>query len=85
MERCTAKQGGYSQTQCKAIKQIASMHTRSKSKGLFFSSIVNLENGESLGIGFTVKTEQSPRGTYLNFCPFCGGELRDMSEDGKND
>ena len=70
MNKCTSKKGGYSNTQCDAMKRCASLNTRSKAKGLFFSDVVNLENGEKLGVGITIESEQIPSGVYLNFCPF---------------
>lgn len=80
--KCTAKKGGYSETQCKALKSIVTHLNSSRAKGLFYSNVIDLETTRELGVAILIKSEQAPRGLYLNFCPFCGGELRYSSEDG---
>ena len=80
MNKCTAKNGGYSATQCGALKHAVSYGVHGRSKGLFAGSIIDLKTEESLGTAIIIKSEAIPKGLYLNFCPFCGGELRDISK-----
>ena len=53
-----------------------------KSKGIYTGSIVNFKTHERLGIQVKLKSgDFIEDGILLNFCPFCGNPVRDMSED----
>ena len=77
MARCTAKKGGYSETQCESLKLVAKPFSK-RGRGLLFSSKVNVKSSERLGTSFTVN--QNDGNIVLSLCPFCGGELKDLDK-----
>lgn len=77
MARCTAKKGGYSETQCESLKLVAKPFSK-QGKGLLYSSRVNIKTSEKLGVSFAVN--QNDENIVLSLCPFCGGELRDLDK-----
>ena len=85
MEKCNYIKGGYadSKTVCGAmLESIQGGRQTKKSRGLYSSSIVNFKTRARLGEKIKLKSgEFTEDGICLNFCPFCGGQLRDMSED----
>lgn len=83
MEDCRKKDGGYAEFICEFMAEAASYNPTKRQKGLFMHSMVNIQTNERLGTAISVKTESKPNGVFLNYCPFCGGELRDQSRDGE--
>lgn len=81
MSDCTKKSGGYAENLCAFMAEVASFNPTKRQKGVFIHSMVNIETNEKLGTGVSVKTDSRPNGVFLNYCPFCGGELRDQSRD----
>ncbi len=84
--KCKPIKGGYVDPEsiCEALTMATERGPAGRRKGLFSSSMINLDTRYSLGVAITLKAgEFSKNGIYLNFCPFCGGELRDSSEDGE--
>lgn len=85
LNKCSFVKGGYadSESVCTAlVKAMQGGRQTKKSRGLYSGSMVNFNSGERLGEQIKLKSgEFVESGICLNFCPFCGGQLRDMSED----
>ena len=85
MSKCNFLKGGYAdpESMCKAlIESIQWGRQTKKSRGLYSGSIVNIKSNERLGEQIKLKSgEFTQDGICLNFCPFCGGQIRDTSED----
>lgn len=85
MTRCTAKKGGYSETQCESLGQVSQpggQYRRHNQKGVFFSIRVNTTTNEALGKCFTIHSgDHIHHGVVMNVCPFCKGDLRDYSDE----
>ena len=82
MIKCSAKKGGYAETTCKNLDSVLEIHPTARSKGMFVGEMINIESGKDLGSIISVKSgDHIKRGFTANFCPFCGGELRDSSSD----
>lgn len=79
MNKCEKKIRGYANKTCEAMQSVASIHPTKRQKGLFAHSMVNIETGEKLGVAISIRTENTPDGVFLNYCPFCGGELLDQT------
>ena len=81
--KCSYVKGGYADNVCSAMSDSAEGGRQTKkSKGVYSGSIVNIRTKERLGIQLKLKSgEFVENGICLNFCPFCGGQVRDMSED----
>ena len=85
MSKCNFVKGGYADAESMCQALIASiqggMQTK-KSRGLYSASVVNTNTGLLIGEQIKLKSgEFIENGICLNFCPFCGGKIRDMSED----
>lgn len=85
MGKCNYIKGGYADSKgvCRALlESIQGGRQTKKSRGLYSASIVNFKTRDRLGEQIKLKSgEFTEDGICLNFCPFCGGQLRDMSED----
>ncbi len=81
--RCSPKAGGYALELCKALQDVVEFHPTKRSKGVYLGSMVNIKTSEELGSMISVHSGDSiGRGRCMNYCPFCGGALRDFSRDG---
>lgn len=84
MAKCSMKKGGYAKNICDALMSVSDIFPNKKSKGIYRHTIVNLETGDRLGQMVKVKQgDHLAEGLVFNFCPFCGGKLRDTSKDGE--
>lgn len=84
METCTEKKGGYAATLCEHLQSVSDVLPTKKSKGIYKHKIVNVETGESKGTMVKIKQgNHLAKGLVFNYCPFCGGKLRDTSKDGE--
>ena len=83
MGKCNFVKGGYADDVCEALQEsIEGSRQTKKSKGLYSSSVVEYHTRKRLGVQIKLKSgEFVETGICLNFCPFCGGGLRDTSED----
>lgn len=79
--QCKKKTGGYAESLCDFMQSISTIGAGGKAKGLFTHNMVNVNSGEKLGVGVSIRTAERPHGVFLNYCPFCGGELRDQERD----
>lgn len=84
MEKCTARKDGYAATLCQSIRELTEIHPTAKAKGVFQASIVDVSSGEKKGERITLHSGEfrGKGGIVANYCPFCGGSLRDFSGDG---
>ena len=84
MSKCNFVKGGYAdpESMCKAlIMSIQGGVQTKRSSGLHSASVVNTVAGLRIGEQIKLKSgEFMENGVCLNFCPFCGGQLRDDSE-----
>lgn len=84
MAKCSMRKGGYAENICDALMSVSDIFPTKKSKGIYRHSIVNLETREKLGRQVKIKQgEYLAGGLVFNYCPFCGGKLRDTSKDGE--
>ena len=85
MKKCGFVKDGYAdaETLCEGLlESIQGGRQTKKSRGLYSASIVNFKTRQRLGEQIKLKSgEFTENGICLNFCPFCGGQLRDTSED----
>ena len=82
-QKCTPKEGGYAKTLCSAMQEAADFHRPSKkSRGIYRTFGVNASSSADLGVTIKFYSGQfMPDGVFANFCPFCGGALRDFKRD----
>lgn len=77
VEKCEVKTGGYAKQLCEPMQKYAQ---RKWNKGgiqaIIRHDIVDIETSESLGTQITL--HRSGGRVIANFCPFCGGKLRDL-------
>lgn len=80
--KCSFVNGGYADNVCSALADsVEGGRQTKKSKGIYTGSIVNFKTHERLGIQVKLKSgDFIEDGILLNFCPFCGNPVRDMSE-----
>lgn len=45
-------------------------------KGFSATQVINLKTSKTRSIGIKYKTSAKDRGLMLNFCPWCGGDIR---------
>ena len=84
MEKCSEKEGGYAASLCQHMAAIADVFPTKKSKGIYKHTIVNFIEGTSKGTLVKIKQgEHLAEGLVFNYCPFCGGKLRDTTKDGE--
>ena len=84
MAKCSMKKGGYAENICDALMSVSDIFPTKKSKGIYRHTIVNLKTGDLLGQMVKVKQgDHLAEGLVFNYCPFCGGKLRDTSQDGE--
>jgi len=83
VENCKKKDGGYAESICDFMASLAERNPTIRQKGLFMHSMLNIQTNERLGTAISIKTKSNQKGLFLNYCPFCGGELRDQSGDGE--
>ena len=83
MIKCAPRKDGYAETLCEMLLEIAEYHRPGKrSKGLYIGQISNWTTRAVLGRRVSEYQQDHMGGVFvLNFCPFCGGHLRDMSDD----
>ncbi len=82
MQKCKAQSGGYAKHLCPAMGRVVESQPRSNAKGLFMATIVSMTTGESKGTRVILKQgEHLKNGVVLNYCPFCGNALRDLSDE----
>ena len=81
--KCSFVNGGYADNVCGALSDsVEGGRQTKKSKGIYTGSIVNFKTHERLGIQVKLKSgDFIEDGILLNFCPFCGNPVRDMSKD----
>lgn len=80
--KCSPKKVGYAETLCKALEGIVEIRPSKRSKGVYLGTMVNWKTGEELGSMISIHSGDSiGRGRCMNICPFCGGYLRDCSND----
>lgn len=77
---CTPKSGGFSETQCDALISYTKQAHRTV-VGLMISNVVNIETSESKGKRISLRKSQHDDIVTLNYCPFCGNPVRDLSKD----
>lgn len=81
--KCSPKHDGYASTICNALRDAVDFHPTKRSRGIYSANITNIETMESVGTRITVHSgDFIGNGIVANYCPFCGGALRDMSNDG---
>jgi hypothetical protein len=74
-DKCQMKTGGYADTFCTALERSVEINPTKKEKGLFIApnaklgQRVTVHSGDFLG-----------KGIVANYCPFCGGQLRDFND-----
>ncbi|WP_369427171.1 hypothetical protein [Providencia sp. PROV236] len=81
MKKCESNGNRYATQICeflnaRAERQFGRSGTR---KGLFISSMVNIESGNSLGEQ-VIYRDGNKNCTILNYCPFCGGKLNSIDK-----
>lgn len=84
LRKCSATAGGYAATTCEALDDATDIHPTKRSKGLFYANISRKVGDDWVSAGTRVTAHSGifvGDGICLNFCPFCGGELRDSSGD----
>ena len=81
--KCTAMKNGYADTLCKAIREASEYHPTKRTKGILNSEIVSMDTGDRKGARINISSGKyiEAKAVVANFCPFCGGELRDTSND----
>ncbi len=93
--KCKALTNGYAMKTCSALSNSVdgfSLGRRKNQKGLFSSSVVNMNTCENLGLRFTLHSgDYKEGGIILNTCPFCLGELigkdkyKELTEETEDD
>ena len=80
-QKCKFMLGGYLEESCKALKDAVELFPTRKSKGLYAQNRVMLSDNRSLGTAVLLKSGGfRERGVLLNYCPFCGNQIRDVKD-----
>lgn len=79
--KCTANPNGYGASFCQGMASTLDFNPTKQSKGMFGQSMSNIKTGAELGTRVVIITRTRPKGMVVNLCPFCGGPLRDISND----
>lgn len=78
---CASQGKRYATNICEHLAEYLQYVSNKKTKGLVACHSVLISTGESLGQKITY---QSGNGSpvILNFCPFCGGKLHSINDEG---
>ena len=79
-DACTIRDSAHVEP-CDALREICEGQARpGKSKGLYVWPFINLKTRKPSRTIFGIKSSHDPKGTILNFCPWCGVDHRPAIE-----
>lgn len=80
-KKCSPKKNGYAEILCDPLMKSIADHAPSKRKGILKGTMINIKTLEEEGECISLVSGEFKNGIVLNYCPFCGGHLRDLTND----
>lgn len=72
----------YATNICSHLRGELKSSDNKRAKGLFVDSVVSVADFSKMGERVTYRSGDG-KSVILNFCPFCGGKLHGLSDDGE--
>ena len=76
MIRCSARKGGYANTLCETMEDLAQRKSSNGGTQALRSHFMQ-DAGTGRFVGLKITVHKKRNRVVLNYCPFCGGKLRD--------